>query len=241
MSDGNSKQSSGEQADDGPKKVLDNKRVLVVGLGRFGEAFARELKHQGIEVLAVDSDPDIVQRLSADLINVVEADATNAEALRQLGAEEFGRAVVAIANNIESSVLATLALIDGLKIPQVWAKALSEDHEKILKRIGVHRAIQPERDMGARAARSLVLAAADYVRIEDDYALVEIEVPESLVGVRLGDSGLRNTFGVTVVSVKPPGGPFSHADVDTVLVAGELILVAGHPADLKDLTDHYRS
>lgn len=214
--------------------------VLVVGLGRFGESLARALAEQGVEVLAVDSDAEIVQRLSGDLPNVAQADATNCRALRQLGAEQFTRGVVAIANNIESSVLATLALKDELKIPEVWAKALSQEHATILERMGVDRVIQPERDMGIRAARGLARGVTDYLRIEEDYALVEIEVPSALVGVRLGDSGLRNQFGVTVVSVKPPGGRFGYADVNTLLEADELILVAGRPEDLDRLTDHFR-
>lgn len=214
--------------------------VLVVGLGRFGESLARSLVEQGVEVLAVDFDEEIVQRLSGEIPNVVQADATSARALRQLGAEQFGRGVVAIANNIESSVLATLALKDELKIAQVWAKALSLEHATILERMGVDRVIQPERDMGMRTARGLARGVTDYLRIEEDYALVEIEAPEPLVGVRLGDSGLRNQFGVTVVSVKPPGGRFGYADVSTVLEAGEMILVAGRPEDLDRLTAHYR-
>jgi trk system potassium uptake protein TrkA len=98
--------------------------VLVAGLGRFGEAVARGLVEQGIEVLALDSDPDIVARLSVDLPNVVQADATSALALRQAGAEQFSHAVVAIATNVEASVLAAVALLDELGIEHVWAKAL---------------------------------------------------------------------------------------------------------------------
>jgi trk system potassium uptake protein TrkA len=210
----------------------DRSGVLVVGLGRFGEALARGLVDQGIEVLAVDFDEDIVQRVSGEIPNVVQADATSARALRQIGAEQFSRAVVAIATNIEASVLATLALIDELKIPTVWAKALTMEHAKILERVGVQRVIQPEHDMGQRTARSIIRRVDDYFHVEDNFALVEMSAPQHYLNRPLGKTGIRAKYGVTIVSIKPPGGEFQHADQDTVLQAGELILLAGKPSDL---------
>lgn len=210
----------------------DRSGVLIVGLGRFGESLARGLIEQGIEVLAVDFDEDIVQRLSGDLSNVVQADATSARALRQIGAEQFTRAVVAIATNIEASVLATLALIDDLKIPTVWAKALSIEHGKILERVGVQRVIQPEHDMGQRTARSIARRVADYFHVEDNFALVEMVAPRRYVGKQLGETGIRAKYAVTVVCIKPPDGEFQHADQTTVLQFDELILLAGKPRDL---------
>ena len=213
-------------------RTADRSGVLIVGLGRFGEALARGLLEQGIEVLAVDFDEDIVQRLSGEIPNVVQADGTSARALRQVGAEQFTRAVVAIATNIEASVLATLALIDELKIPTVWAKALSMEHAKILERVGVQRVIQPENDMGQRTARSIARRVTDYFHVEDDFALVEMEAPDHYVGRPMGEMGIRAKFGVTIVSIKPPGGEFQHADQTTVLQPGELILLAGKPKNL---------
>ena len=206
--------------------------VLIVGIGRFGEALARGLIEQGIEVLAVDFDEDIVQRVSGDIPNVVQCDGTSARALRQIGAEQFSQAVVAIATNIEASVLAALALIDELKIPTVWAKAISLQHAKILERVGVQRVIQPEHDMGVRTARSIGRRVTDYFHVEDDFALVEMEAPRRFLDRPLSETGIRAKYGVTIVSIKPPGGEFQHADQSTVLQPGELILLAGTPANL---------
>jgi trk system potassium uptake protein TrkA len=206
--------------------------VLVVGLGRFGEALVRGLVEQRIEVLAVDLDEEIVQRVSGDIQNVVQCDGTSSRALRQIGAEQFSRAVVAVASNIEASVLTALVLIDELKIPSVWAKAISRDHAKILERVGVTRVIQPEFDMGYRTARSIARRVTDYFHVEDDFALVEMEAPRRFLGRPLGDLGIRNKYGVTIVSIKPPGGEFQHADQTTVLLQGEVILLAGKPAHL---------
>lgn len=210
--------------------------VLVVGLGRFGEAVALTLVNQGVDVLAVDFDEDIVQRLAGEIPNVVQADATSARALRQAGAEQFDHAVVAIATNVESSVLATLVLKEELRIPTIWAKAISKPHARILESMGVQLVVQPEHEMGIRTARSIAQGVTDYFRIEDNFALVEMEVPASLVGRSLGEIEIRRNFGVTIVSVKPPHGQFHYATVDTVLERGEMMLVAGTPDDLERLT-----
>jgi trk system potassium uptake protein TrkA len=167
---------------------------------------------------------------------VVQADATSARALRQAGAEQFDQAVVAIATNVESSVLATLVLKEELRIPTIWAKAISKPHARILKSMGVQLVVQPEHEMGIRTARSIAQGVTDYFRIEENFALVEMEVPPSLVGRSLGEIEIRRKFGVTIVSVKPPQGCFQHATIDTVLERGEMMLVAGTPEDLERLT-----
>ena len=210
--------------------------VLVVGLGRFGEAVALTLVDQGIDVLAIDFDEDIVQRLAGEIPNVVQADATSARALRQAGAEQFDHAVVAIATNVESSVLATLVLKEELRVPTIWAKAISKPHARILESMGVQVVVQPEHEMGIRTARSIAQGVTDYFRIEENFALVEMEVPTSLVGRSLGEIEIRRNYGVTIVRVKPPHGQFQHATVDTVLERGEMMLVAGTPRDLERLT-----
>jgi trk system potassium uptake protein len=223
---------TGTGNDDEVVDIVGSGGVLVVGLGRFGEALALELHRQDIEVLGVDLDGAVVQRLAGRLPNVAQADGTSVDALRQLGAEQFPRAVVAIATDIEASVLTTMALIDELRIDLVWAKALSRTHGEILDRLGVARSVQPEHDMGERTARILARGLTEYFPIEDDFALAEIRTPASLAGKPLGETGLRSRFGVTIVSVKPPEGRFQHAGLDTVLSTGEYILVAGNPKDL---------
>lgn len=220
------------QANKDREQAANRGAVLIIGLGRFGEALARGLVEQNIEVLAVDFDEEIVQRVSGDIPNVVQCDGTSSRALRQIGAEQFSRAVVAIATNIEASVLSALVLIDEFKIPMVWAKALSLDHAKILERVGVTRVIQPEHDMGQRTAMSIARRVTDYFHVEDNFALVEMEAPKRYLGRALGDLGIRNKYGVTIVSIKPPGGEFQHADQTTILQPGELILLAGKPASL---------
>jgi len=197
-----------------------------VGLGRFGGALAETLVALGHEVLGIDTDADIVQDLSERLTHTAQADATNQRALEQLGAGEFGVAVVGIGNDIEASILTTAALVD-LQIPLIWAKAITESHGKILERVGADHVVFPEHDMGQRVAHLVTGRMMDYIELDEGFALVETSAPAALIGMTLGESGIRQRYGVTVVCIKPPGLPFTYATPETVIEADALLLVAG--------------
>jgi trk system potassium uptake protein TrkA len=201
-------------------------QTLVIGLGRFGRTLATTLVRLGNEVLGVDASPKVVQACAVDLTHVVQADATDMEALRQLGAEDFGRAAVAIGTDIQASILATYALVD-LGVPRIWAKAVTAEHGAILERVGAHRVIFPELVMGERVAHTMVGRTIDYVELDDDFVLIETTAPRDIAGATLKDAALRRRYEVTVVAVKPPGGPFSYATPETVVNPGDLMVVAG--------------
>ncbi len=200
--------------------------MLVLGLGRFGGAIAETLADLGHEVLAVDNDHRLVQAYAGRLTHVVEADTTDAEALRQIGADEFSCAVVAIGTNIEASILTTSVLVD-LGIPTIWAKAISKPHGRILERVGATRVVLPEHEMGERVAHLVSGRALNYIEFEDGFALLETKPPAKYVGKRLGDAGIRSEHGVTVVSIKRHGEDFAHATADSVMGADDLLIVAG--------------
>jgi trk system potassium uptake protein TrkA len=206
--------------------------VVVIGLGRFGSALALELAYRGTEVLAIDNDAKLVQSLSGQLTHIVTADSTDIEALRQLGVHEFYRAVVAIGTDMESSILTTSLLVD-LEIDNIWAKAISRQHGRILERIGAHHVVFPEHDMGIRVAHLVSGRVQDYLEVDEDFAIVKTQPPKEAVGIRLGETGLRSKYGVTVVSVKTQGEPFTYATADTVLMYGDTIIVAGKVDDVE--------
>ncbi|MGY1846198.1 MULTISPECIES: potassium channel family protein [unclassified Blastococcus] len=211
--------------------------VAVIGLGRFGTAIALELTRSGTEVLAVDSRPHVVQRLSGQLSHAVVADATDLETLNELGLGEFRRVVVAIGTGVEASILAT-SLLAELGVPHIWAKALSAQHGKILERIGARHVVFPEHEMGERVAHVVSGRLLDWVWLDEEWALATTKPPRELVGVPLGQSGLRKKHRVTVVSVKPElGGGYTHAATDTVLTYGCEIVVAGRPTDVERFVD----
>jgi trk system potassium uptake protein TrkA len=210
---------------------LHNETVVVIGLGRFGSALALELTTLRTEVLGIDSDAKVVQSLSGQLPYVVTADTTDIEALRQLGVEEFQRAVVAIGADIQASILTTSLLVE-LGVPDIWAKALSRHHGHILQRVGAHHVVLPEHDMGERVAHLLTGRMLDYIEVDQDFAMVKTTPPRDIVGKALRETGLRSRYqGITVVAVKPeahgPKATFTYATPETTLMHGDVILVVG--------------
>jgi trk system potassium uptake protein len=211
--------------------------VLVIGLGRFGSAVALELTRLDYEILAIDNRPGVVQRLAGSLGRVMAVDSTDIDALREVGAADFARAVVAIGVDQQASILTTAVLAD-LGVDDIWAKALDHQHAKILERIGAHHVFQPEHEMGERVAHLLSGQMQDYLQVDKDWALVKTAPPRFLVGVALGESGLRAKYKVTIVSVKPEGkDEFTYADATTTLRYGDQILVVGKVGDVERFVD----
>lgn len=207
--------------------------VAVIGLGRFGRALAEELAHLGTEVLAIDPNPVLVQQMAGRLERVVTADPTDPEALEELGLDEFHNAVVAIGGEQTPSILATSLLAD-LGVPNIWAKAMSKLHARILARVGAHHVIFPEAEMGVRVAHLISGRMLDYVEIDSGWVLAKAHPPQYLVGTPLGETGLRASQHVTIVSVRKEGADeFTHADADTVLSYGDDILIVGRPRDVE--------
>jgi len=203
------------------------KSALIIGLGRFGTAIARSLEGHDVEVMAVDVNPDLVNAWMDQITHVRVADATNVETLRQLGATGFDAAVVAIGSDMEASILATAALAE-LGVRDIWAKAITDQHARILELVGARQVVLPEQQMGQRVARIVSGRVLDYFLVDEGFALVEMVAPPSLVGMALGQLMVRNRFDVTVVCVKPNHGSFTYATADTVLASGDEIVVAGN-------------
>ena len=200
---------------------------MVIGLGRFGSATALQLVRQGNEVLGVERDVTLVQKMSGQLTHVVEAEATDIDALRQVGATDFTAAVVGVGTSIESSVLITANLVD-LGIDRIWAKAISPAHGKILARIGAHHVIFPEADAGRRTAHLVSGRLLDYIEFDDDFAIVKMYPPRETQGFTLGESDIRSKYGVTVVGVKSPGEDFTYARPETMVTSRDMLIVSGH-------------
>jgi trk/ktr system potassium uptake protein len=208
------------------KKSTQASTVLVVGLGRFGSAVARSLIRTGHEVLGVDENAEIVQRLSDCLPHVVQADTTDVEALRQLGAADFERAVVGIGVDVEASVLTVLALVE-LGVPNIWAKATNERHGRILESTGAHHVVYPEARMGERVAHMVTGKMIDYIEFDDNFAIVKTRAPKDLAGKTLAEYGVRSRFGVTIVGIKRPKEDFTYALPDTLVQEEDLLIVSG--------------
>lgn len=207
------------------------KGVLVVGLGRFGSSIALTLERLGHDVLAVERSAARVQHFTGRF-PLVEADATNPEALLQLGAKDFNVAVVGVGTSLEASVLITGNLVD-MGTQQIWAKAISTEHSRILHRIGAHHVVLPEADAGNRVAHLVSGKLLDYIEVEDDFTIVKMRPPRETQGFTIGQSQIRKRYGVTVLGVKPPGEDFLYATEETRISANDILIVSGHAALLE--------
>lgn len=208
------------------KRLKDDGSVVVIGLGRFGGAVAESLTRLGHQVLAIDSDGQLVQQWSERLTHVVQADSTSTVALRQLGVGDFCRAVVGIGTDIEASVLTVLAL-EELGVPDIWAKAVSAKHGRILERTGAHHVVFPEHAMGERVAHLVTGKMIDFIEFDDGFAIVKTMAPRELWGLTLAESGVRGKYGVTVVGIKRDRADFTYARPDTGVVEGDILIVSG--------------
>ncbi len=214
------------------ERIAHDAPVLVIGLGRFGAATAGQLDRLGREVLAIDADADLVQKWADRVTHTVQADARSIDALRQIGAQEFSIAVVATASDIEASVLITANLVD-LRIPQIWAKAVSQPHGKILSRIGAHHVVYPEAEAGQRVAHLVSGRMIDFIEFDDDFAIVKMYPPKAIRGMTLAESGVRSKYGITVVGVKSPGKEFTYAAPTTVVSNHDLVIVSGQSSAIE--------
>lgn len=216
-------------------RIAEADSVAVIGLGRFGSALALELMAKGTEVLGIDGSEDIVQAHNGLLTHVVRADSTKEETLRQLAVHEFDRVVVAIGGDIQASIL-TASILLKMKIPTIWAKAVSDPHGEILAQLGVQHIVYPEKDMGHRVAHLVRGAMQDYVEVGEDFALVKTTPPKIIIGIPLGQSGVRATYGVTVSAFHRPGRGWDYTTLETVIEADDIILVAGQTSKVESFS-----
>lgn len=199
--------------------------TLVIGLGRFGSALAITLDRMGTDVLALETDPRKVEQWSGR-IPIIEADASNPDALAQVGVHEFNTAVVGVATSIEASVLITGNLVD-IGTEQIWAKAISAEHGRILRRIGAHHVVYPEADAGQRVAHMVSGRMLDYIEMEDGFAIVKMRPPRETHGFKLEELQIRKQYGVTVIGVKSHGNPFEYATDETRIHPDDVLIVSG--------------
>ena len=210
--------------------------VAILGLGRFGTSLALELMKEDVEVLAIDSDQRIVESLAGRLTQVVSADITSEEALRQLSVHEFYRVVIAVGTHIEASILTATTCL-SFETPEIWAKAISEAHAKILSQLGVHHIVRPEHDMGKRVAHLVAGRMMDYMEFDDGYAMVKTTPPTVILGRPLSTTDVRKRFGVTIVAIKRSGEDFTYATQDTVVNRGDVIIASGKTHDVEHFSD----
>lgn len=206
-----------------------NRQFAVVGLGRFGRAVCMTLHHLGYEVLGVDTDERRVNQALNDEIasHALTLDSTDPAALKEAGLFEFDTVIVAIGNFVQESVITTLNLKEG-GIPHVVAKASSEIHGKLLKRVGADHVVYPEHEMGCELARTLTRPSVlERFELDPDNSIVEVVVPAEFDGKTIADLDLRKRYGLNLLAVCQEGNFEINPSPITRLQKGWLMVVIG--------------
>ncbi|GAB1400259.1 TrkA family potassium uptake protein [Aminivibrio sp.] len=211
--------------------------ILVVGLGRFGFSLCEKLSELGQYVMAVDSRKDRVESVASLVDFSAQLNATEEELLNRIGAKEADVAVVAIGEDIESSILSA-AILRGMGIKTVIARAQTNLHARVLARVGVDKVIFPERDMGRRLAESIVNPwTADFTSMSGrDFLVGEVAVLPSMVGKTLMEADFQKTYNGVVLLFDRKGKRFLPR-YDTVMEEGDKILLAGSEENIKKLME----
>lgn len=204
------------------------KQYLVLGLGRFGRSLARTLCELGQEVLAVDSDQQLVDDIAPYVTQAVQLNATDETALATLGVKNFDAAIVSIGENTRDSILVSV-LLKELGVPYLVAKANDELHAKVLRKIGADRVVFPERDMGARLAHSIITPnVLELMELSDGYQIIEVKAPEKWVGRTIMEINVRRKYGVSILAIHrgehflaAPGADMGFEKDDTMLIMGK--------------------
>ena len=203
------------------------KSYMIIGLGRFGSAVARQLCRLGAEVLAIDVRSDLVQQIAPDVTHAVVGDAQDKEVLRALGASQFDCAIIAIGDDLAASVLTTMNLKE-LSVPYVVCKAHDETHRRVLEKLGVDRIIIPEQEHGERLARSLHSHnVLDYIELSEAYGILEVPAPKSWVGKTLKELNIRAKLGVNIIAVESCGKTNVSPSADYCIQAEDVMVVLG--------------
>ncbi len=204
------------------------RRFVVIGLGNFGSGLVEMLHARGHDVVAVDRDEAKVERAAPFATVARVADATDVRALERVGAAEADAAVVSLGDDLAASVLSVMALHD-LRVHEIYAKAFSADHGKILDRLGVTEVIRPERETAFRLARRLSMRLLNYTPIAPGYSMQEMPTPDEFIGKTLLDLRLPQRYGVAVVAIHDvlrdeiyvvPPADYVLKDSDTLTVVG---------------------
>ena len=212
-----------------------NQTYAVFGLGRYGRAVAKELVNNGAEVLAIDSDEEIVNDASMEIPFCKCADVTDPEVLEQLGIGNIDVVIIATATNLEASVMATM-LCKEAGVKTVIAKCAEEMHQRILSKVGADRVVFPESESGTRLARNILSSGfMDLIDLSDDVSMVELEVKKEWQGKSLLELNLRRNYSINVVAISKGNKVEINIDPERPLEKDMKLIVIAYTSVLEKL------
>ncbi len=214
------------------------KNVIVLGLGRFGYAVATKLFEKGIYVTAVDSNYKKVEKIANFVSSAAQGDITEEVAMKSLGINNYDVAIIATGTDIEASIEATLICKDS-GVDKVIAKATSQSHARILKKIGADQIVYPELDTGERLARSLAGSnLLELVQFSNDFSLIEIKAHEDWIGKSLIELDFRKAYKMNVVAFERDGQMLMDIDPSTYIRKDDILVLIGDNENAKALEEN---
>ena len=209
-----------------------HKEFVVIGLGRFGGSIVKELVDQGADVMAIDKVPERVDEFASIATQAVVADTTDEAVLKSLGIRNFEHVIVAIGDDIQSSILTTLMLKE-IGVRKITVKAQNDYHEKVLRKIGADQVVHPERDMGIRIANNIISNnVLDYLELSDEHSIMEIIVNDKIAGYTIIDLDIRARYGINIVAVKRGNEIIVSPQADEKLQLNDILIIIGADVDI---------
>ncbi len=212
------------------------KQIAILGLGRFGRALARTLVEMGHDVMGVDANETVVEKMAPVLTNCVQADVMDEQTLLSLGVTNFDIVVVGIGNSDMQASIFTTLMLKEMGVEHVVCKVSSNKHARILLKLGADRVVYPERDMGMRFAHSIAQSdVLEFIELSEEYSMMEINAPKYLIGKSLKESDVRSKYNINIVAIKRGKKIMVNPSPDAVLEQGDVLLAIGETQALTKL------
>jgi trk system potassium uptake protein TrkA len=213
------------------------KRVIVIGLGIFGMNLVKTLYENGIEIIAIDKNKDIIQQVKESCSKAILADGTNKEVMESIGIQEDDIVIISFGEDLSASTLITLHLKE-LKVKNIIVKAPNEDHKHVLEKVGATEVVIPEKEMADKVARSIISPnVLDYIPLSEDYTISELAPPASFYGKTMGELHLRSKYHIEVIAVKEllPDRIEMVPRADFVIKDSDILVVIGKEEDIQKI------
>lgn len=212
------------------------KQIAILGLGRFGRALARTLVEMGHDVMGVDANEAVVEKMAPVLTNCVQADVMDEQTLLSLGVTNFDIVVVGIGNSDMQASIFTTLMLKEMGVEHVVCKVSSNKHARILLKLGADRVVYPEQDMGMRFAHSIAQSdVLEFIELSEEYSMMEINAPKYLIGKSLKESDVRSKYNINIVAIKRGKKIMVNPSPDAVLEQGDVLLAIGETKALTKL------
>ena len=213
------------------------KRVVVIGLGIFGFNIAKDLFENGFEVVAIDKDKEVVQKIKDFSTQAILADGADKEVMESIGIQEDDVVIVSFGEDLAAATLLTLHLKE-MKVKRIIVKAPDEDHKRVLERVGATEVIIPEKEMADKVARSLVSPnVLDYIPLSEDYTICELVPPSGFMGKAIGELHLRSRYHIEVIAIREvlPERIRMVPHADFVIKDSDILVVIGKEEDIQKI------